>query len=77
MSALSPSPTAHVIDHLAAVTEDAGDDAPALLAVLAKVTDRGTGGVCATAGGDLEPGGVRGAGRGTVVCRDRRMGRRR
>jgi DDE_Tnp_1-associated len=39
MPGLPSSPTARAIDHLAAVTEDAGDGAPGLLAVLAKVTD--------------------------------------
>jgi hypothetical protein len=37
--AQSSSAAARDIDHLAAVTEDARDDAPGLLAVLAKVTD--------------------------------------
>jgi hypothetical protein len=39
MPALSSSPATRVIGHLAAVADEAGDDAPRLLAVLAKVTD--------------------------------------
>jgi hypothetical protein len=38
MPGLPSSPTARVLDRLAAVTEDAGNGAPGLLAVLAKVT---------------------------------------
>jgi hypothetical protein len=39
MPALPSSPAPPVIGHLVAVSTDAGDDAPGLLAVLAKVTD--------------------------------------